>query len=150
MRRSTIETVRFRLLVGTTFLTFFTSAAEFERLESALKTGKTEWFQLTTRSNEQVELRLSQVLMIERLKHKSGPLSDGTIPIKQLAEFAGVHPITITRLFSSTLKQASEGSRKFRRATKETAVALRRHLVANGKSKVPTERQFSELFEGKG
>lgn len=146
-KRSNNKPVHFRVLVGSTFLNLFAEEADFLRLETALKSGKDTWFNLKTSAGEKVQLRLPHVFMIELTKEKNASLPEGTIPIKRLATFAGVHPITITRLFPATLKQTSEGSRTFRRATKETAMKLREHLLKSSKASIKPERDFLKLFE---
>lgn len=148
MTKTTKEkTQKIRLLVGSTYVPLFLSAKELEKLESALKSKSNDWTSVTNTAGEQIDLRLSQVLMIERLKQKGPATPDGTIPITQLAEFAGVAPITITRLFPETLKGVSDRTDKYRRATKATAVALRNHLVKSGRDGVKSEREFIRMFD---
>lgn len=93
-------------------------------------------------------LRPSSIDSIEFVKEPA-PITTSaeTIPIKRLADFAKVNPITINRLFPHTLYQTGKGKRKFSRATKETALELRLHLLKKH-GKAPSEREFLSLFEG--
>jgi hypothetical protein len=138
--------VRLRLLVGATFVPLFVSEREYDKLMSSLKSRKTEWLDIELSGGNTAQVKLSDVSFVERVSETGKVASDGTIPIKHLADFAGVHTITITRLFPETLKQVSDGSRKFRRATKETAERLRAHLVKTGKN-VASKEAFQKLFE---
>lgn len=140
--------VRLRLLVGTTFVPLFISEREYEKLNDALKSCKAEWYDVELSGGNTAKIKLSEVSFIERVSETGKATADGTIPIKHLADFAGVHPITITRLFPETLKQVSDGSRKFRKATQATAEKLRNHLIKAGKN-VQTKSAFQTLFEGK-
>lgn len=137
--------IRLRLLVGTTFVPLYISEREHDKLMSALKSRKAEWLYVELSGGNTAQIKLSDVSFVERVSETGKPSTDGTIPIKHLADFAGVHAITITRLFPETLKQASNGARKFRRATEKTAKLLREHL-AKTKDDVPTEKQFMALF----
>lgn len=137
--------VRLRLLVGTTFVPLFISDREFEKLNDALRSRKAEWYDVELSGGNTAQIKLSEVSFVERVSETGKVSADGTIPIKHLADFAGVHTITITRLFPETLRQVSDGSRKFRRATEKTAMMLREHLLKT-EDKVPTEKQFLALF----
>lgn len=139
--------VRLRLLVGVTFVPLFVSEREYEKLMAALKSRKSEWMNVELSGGSAAQIKLSDVSFVERISETGKVAADGTIPIKHLADFAGVHAITITRLFPETLKQVSDGTRKFRRATKTTAVALFEHLKKSGKTRKDRD-SFLKLFEG--
>jgi hypothetical protein len=144
-KANTSNFIRLRLLVGTTFVPLFISEREHDKLMSALKSRKTDWLDVELSGGNTAQIKLSDVSFVERVSETGKPSTDGTIPIKHLADFAGVHAITITRLFPETLKQVSDGARKFRRATPETAKLLRAHLLKT-EDDVPTEKQFMALF----
>jgi hypothetical protein len=137
--------VRLRVLVGPTFIPLFVSEREYKKLMSGLKSCKEEWLELELSGGNSAQLKLSDVSFVELVSETGKVAADGTIPIKRLADFAGVHPMTITRSFPETLKQVSDGSRKFRRATRETANKLIAHLTSSGKD-VPTMKQLDKLF----
>lgn len=137
--------VRLRLLVGSTFVPLFISEREHKKLMSALKSRKAEWLDVELSGGNTAQIKISDVSFVELVNETGKASADGTIPIKHLAHFAGVHAITITRLFPETLKQVSDGSRKFRRATEKTAKLLREHLLKTEED-VPTEKQFMALF----
>lgn len=139
--------VRIRLLVGSTFVPLTVSESEYEKLLKNLKSNKDSWVDIELSAGNPAQVRLSDVSYVELVTETGKPSTDGTIPIKHLADFAGVHPMTITRQFSDTLKQASDGSRKFRRATKETAKQLRSHLMSKGEQ-VAALSDWTKLFEG--
>lgn len=144
-KANTSNHVRLRLLIGTTFVPLYISGREFEKLNDALRSRKSDWYDVELSSGSTAQIKLSEVSFVERISETGKVAADGTIPIKHLADFAGVHTITITRLFPESLKQVSDGSRKFRRATEKTAKLLREHLLKTEDS-VPTEKQFLALF----
>ena len=137
---------RIKLLVGVTYVTLFLPGKELNKLKSDLKSKTSDWTSVTNTAGEQIDLRTSQVMMIEHLQEQGPAVHDDTIPISHLAEFAGVAPITITRLFAETLKSVSGKTDKYRRATKDTAVALRSHLAQSGRDGVKSEKEFLKLF----
>ena len=148
MNRTNLDkTQKIKLLIGSTYVSLMLSEKELGKLKSAVKSKASDWVTVTNTAGEEIDLRLSQVLMIEHLKAKGPAMPDDTIPIAQLAEFAGVAPITITRLFPETLKSVSDRTDKYRRATKATAIALRNHLVKSGRDGVPSEKAIIKLFE---
>lgn len=145
MAKKTSKPIRVRILVGQTFVPLFLSEDEFDKFQVALRKKQDGWMTLQTTNEHEVDIRLSEVAFLEKLTDKAPFVSDDSIPIKHLAEAMGVHPTTITRLFPNTLLQASEGTRNFRRATKETADALLKHLKSQGK-RTPSKREIEQLF----
>jgi hypothetical protein len=147
MKKSNTEkNQRIKLLIGATYVTLFLSGKELDKLTSDLKSKASDWTSVINTAGEQIDLRISQVMMIEHLQEQGPALHDDTIPISHLAEFAGVAPITITRLFPETLKSVSGKTDKYRRATKDTAMALRTHLLKSGREGIKSEREFNNLF----
>lgn len=144
-KANTSNHVRLRLLVGTTFVPLFISEREFEKLNDALRSRKSVWCDVELSGGSTAQIKLSEVSFVERVSETGKVAADGTIPIKHLADFAGVHTITITRLFPETLKQVSDGSRRFRKATRETAKKLKAHLERK-KEKIPSDSAWERLF----
>ena len=140
--------VRIRMLVGSTFVPLSISESEYDKIMNSLKAKKDAWLDVELSGGNIAQVKLSDVSFVEKIAETGKPSSDGTIPIKHLADFAGVHPMTITRQFADTLKQVSDGSRKFRRATKKTAENLRKHLIITRGADVPSKVDFMSLFEG--
>ena len=145
MAKKNLKPIRVRILVGQTFIPLFLSQDEFDKFQSALRKRQDGWMTLQTTNEHEVDIRLSEVAFLEKLTDKTPSVSEDAIPIKHLAEVAGVHPTTITRLFPNTLIQASEGSRNFRRATKETAKALHKHLRQSRKDYPPLSAILKEF-----
>jgi len=137
--------VRLRLLVGATFVPLLISEREFEKLNDALKARKAEWYDVELAGGNTAQIKLSEVSFVERVSDTPKISADGTADIKALADKAGVHTITITRLFPETLKQVSSGSRTFRKATERTAKLLREHLMKT-RGTAPSEKELMGLF----
>ena len=121
------------------------SEIEFKKFTNDLQNKKKEWIVLSEFNNNQIQIRNEQISAFEILAEKKTKTTDGTIPIKALADFAKIHPVRITRNLAGTLATTGGNERQFRRATKETAIALFEMLSASGETS-KKKSDFLKLF----
>lgn len=139
------KNIQMKILVGGNSVLLFLTSEEAKALETEIRKNKKEWLEVSDRTGKTFSLRSSLIGGYELITPKTKQLNnEGTIPIKKLADFAGVHPITITRNFANTLSQSTGKSKKFSRATKETALALFEYLHRNDQSL--KKDRFLQLF----
>ncbi len=130
-----------KLYYGADYISLFLGQASLKKLQTALTSKASDWVEVTQSSGNKMNIKSSMVTAVEFIEAKTALKNKDTIPVKTLADFVGVSPITITRNFSDTLQQQG----KIKRATKDTAKALHQHL-SNSDKNIPKLSAVMKLF----
>ncbi|MBF0313612.1 MAG: hypothetical protein HQK52_09355 [Oligoflexia bacterium] len=132
-----------KIYFSSSFINLFVDEEQQDDLMKELMSNKSSWVTVHQKSGNDIYIKASDVVAIEKMEKMA--LGDDVVAVATLAQFAGVHEITIKRKFAHTLKTIG----KIKRATKETVKQLRAYLIEKNegnKSKVPSEKEFMNLF----
>lgn len=136
-----MSTTHLKIYFSASSLNIFLDSSDEKEIIQSIVSGKKQWLSIKQKSGNVLNLKNKEVVGFEKIEPSNRISDEKEIPIKKLAELSGIHPITITRLFSDTL--LSHG--KIRKATKETISQVIEYLEDKGRMTSDLKKHLEKL-----